>query len=263
MKRTWIKGIAGAACMALLLMACGQKETAEQPKSSEKQVSAAESVAPEASEASEAEETQPEETGSKELGKEDVKTCTYVNVTDGAMYLIDMVTYPSWDSGQGKLENLKNGYYLGVSNYTKLTPFGWEEADMANVSKLEDVPEVLEEAIAATFNEVRYGGASLSIYDFQNMDYSVIEDVGEINGYPSCYFAGDYVFKNLDGEELRYAVAGYTAFLKQSGWPIYVAAINTTEDQPNTEELKELSYNCFKTLREVTEEELQNIGQLD
>lgn len=235
--------------MSALVVACGKddKVPTEMP--------GAENVG---SVGEEEQEKQPDEEEDKPENDKEVKKCTYVNVFFDSRYIIDMVEYPDWDSGQGKLEDLGDGIYLGVSNYDDFTSLLWEEAVLENVSSVTDIPEIMENPIAATFDVAKYNGVDVAVFDFVGMDYSSIEEIGEVNGYPMCRFEGDYV---IDEEgEVRFSVVGYTTFLKQSGYPIYVAAIDMGEKQSNRDQLDKISYECIQTLREITEEELREMG---
>lgn len=188
------------------------------------------------------------------------KECTYLNISPDSRYMIDMVEYPDWDSGQGKLEDLGNGLYLGVANYNNLTSLLCEEAVLEKVSDVTDIPTVMEEPIAMNFSEVLTPmRGRLGIYTFKELKYSKVENIGKINGYQMCRFEGKYVFED-EGSEIEYAVVGYTTFLKQSGYPIYVSTIDASEDQSNVKKLDKVAYDCIKTLQELTEEEVRKLG---
>lgn len=203
-------------------------------------------------------EEQLDESLVQEKEGEGLKKCTYLNKTPDSRYIIDMVEYPDWDSGEGKLEGLEDDMYLGVSNYNNLTSLLFEDVRLEEAVNVTDIPKVMEKPIADMFNEVQYDGGDLSTFDFLRMDYMSIEDKGEVNGYPMCRFEGYYVFD--DEKEIKFAVVGYTTFLKQSGYPIYVATIDASEGQVNVEKLDKVAYDCMVTLQEVTEEEIREMG---
>lgn len=244
--------------LAVLVSACGKSGEEQSAANHQSAASAGESEAGSRENVSDNTAKQPKNT-------KKVKECTYVNRAPESRYMIDMVNYPDWDSGEGKLEYLGRHHetefkdlYLGVANYTEFTSMLWEEASLENASTVTDIPSVMAEPIAANFHEAQYQDVDLAVFKFIGMDYRTIEEAGEVNGYSLCRFEGDYV---IDEEgEVRFPVVGYTTFLKQSGYPIYVSVIDMSGDKSREKKMDQVAYECIASLQELTEEEIRAMG---
>ncbi len=209
--------------------------------------------------------------GGKELSAEEIKARvtkrTYVNPNPKGQYIIDFVEYPDWDSGVGKCERVPyekeedRDIYLAVANfYPGSTDFDKPELSLDNIKQLTDIPVVLAEPISYNFCEAQgYFRADLGIAPYKETIYSSIEDIGEINGYEWCRYEGDCVYTWT--EDFKCKIVGYTTFLKNTGNPIYISAMDTREDQSqvDVDKLDEIAYNCAMTLYEVDEEVMNEL----
>ncbi len=230
---------------AVLLSACAGKTDDK----GNVQESSGEGVVKEETQEPEKKEEKKEETGSL---KDLVTERTYFEQYTHESFLIDFVEYPSFDSGIGKLEEVGDSRtFLGVCRVIG----NYDGGDMEKVSDITDVPEVFAESINSNFSKARmYGGGSMGILAFEGAEYSSIEEVGEIIGYEWCRYEGEFVYSWAE-EEYRHKVVGYTTYLKNTGYPIFITAMDGSEDQSNGDKLEELAYNCMTTLRELTDEE--------
>ena len=260
------KMMVSALLVSVMLTACGTtQETTEERVNSGTAVTAAQ-------EESKQEDKKVENSASgKELSAEEIKARvterTYVNHDPLGLYIIDFVEYPGWDSGFGKCENIpyeqrEDGYtYLAVANvYPPTQYFSKPEFSLDNIKQVTDIPVVLAEPISYNFCEAQgYFGADLGIATYKETIYSSIEDIGELNGYEWCRYEGDCVYTWTD--DFKCKIVGYTTFLKNTGNPIYISAMDTREDQSqvDVDKLDELAYNCAMTLYEVDEEVMKEL----
>ncbi len=197
-------------------------------------------------------EEKKEETGSL---KELVTEKTYFEQCTHAAFLIDLVKYPR-DSTIGKYNEVDDYTFLGVVR-------GFDNSEgaemMKEASSITDIPEIYAEFIKSNFGYARmYKGGTLAIFPFEGAEYSSIEEVGEINGYEWCRYEGEFLY-SWGEEKYRHKVVGYTTYSKNNGCPIFITAMDGSEDQSNGDKLEELAYNCMTTLRELTDEEADQL----
>ena len=264
------KMMVSALLVSVMLTACGTtQETTEKGVNSGTAVTAAQ-------EESKQEDKKVENSaGGKELSAEEIKARvterTYVNPNPKGQYIIDFVEYPGWDSGYGKCENVPYDHeiredgdtYLAVANfYPGSTDFNKPELSLDNIKQVTDIPVVLAEPISYNFCEApcRNNTLKLSILQYAGTDYSSIEDIGEINGYEWCRYEGVCNYTWVE-EPIQFKIVGYTTFLKNTGNPIYISAMDTRDDQSqvDVDKLDELAYNCAMTLYEVDEEVMNEL----
>ena len=263
------KMMVSALLVSVMLTACGTtQETTEKGVNSGTAVTAAQ-------EESKQEDKKVENSaGGKELSAEEIKARvterTYVNPNPKGQYIIDFVEYPGWDSGYGKCERALHDYdkkedrdtYLAVANfYPGSTDFNKPELSLDNIKQLTDIPVVLAEPISYNFCEAGcYLGGAIGVMQYQKTEYSSIEDVGEFNGYEWCRYEGDCLY-TWANDTIKFKIVGYTTFLKNTGNPIYVSAMDSREDQSqvDVDKLDELAYNCAMTLYEVDEEVMNEL----
>ena len=90
---------------------------------------------------------------------------------------------------------------------------------------------VLAEPISYNLREAKcYLGGPIANMQYQTTEYSSIENVGEFNGYEWCRYEGDCLYTWAD-DTIKFKIVGYTTFLKNTGNPIYVSAMDAREDQ--------------------------------
>ena len=129
-----------------------------------------------------------------------------------------------------------------------------EYAPMYEVTDRMDLPEVCKGEIESLVREARcFKNGPVSAMIWKDITYTSIEDAGEFNGYEWCRFEGDSIYTFLDSE-YAFHIVGYTTFLKGSGMPMWVVAIDTTEDQSMNDRLDDMAKNCANTLLEVPDE---------
>ena len=212
--------------------------------------------------------------GGKELSAEEIKERitkrTYVNHDPLGLYIIDFVEYPGWDSGFGKCERTpydkrEDGYtYLAVANvYPPTQYFSKPEYSLDNIKQVTDIPVVLAEPISYNFREATCYDLNtvLSILQYDGTEYSSIEDIGELNGYEWCRYEGVCNYSWANEQAYQFKIVGYATFLKNTGNPIYISAMDSREDQSqvDVDKLDELAYNCAMTLYEVDEEVMKEL----
>jgi len=253
---------------AVLMTACAGKGADTSSGQDAKQDATVQSESKtEGTESSKAEDTKKESAkGSGKLTLEEIQKRvtekTYPNHDPDACYVIDFVEYPDWGTVGGRVERVEDGVYLGAGNlYTG-------DSDMEELYKIKDrmeIPEGMAERISDLFFEAEfYAGYELKLLRWQDTEYTSIEDVGEFNGYEWCRFEGDVVYDyRLSEEPLRFHMVGYTTFLKNSGMPMYVAAMDTSEDQSHGDQLDELAKNSAMTLYEVDPEDMKHLKYID
>ena len=265
------KMMVSALLVSVMLTACGTtQETTEKGVNSGTAVTAAQ-------EESKQEDKKVENSaGGKELSAEEIKARvtkrTYVNPNPKGQYIIDFVEYPGWDSGYGKcertphdLDKMEDGYtYLAVANfYPGSTDFNKPELSLDNIKQVTDIPVVLAEPISYNFREATCYDLNtvLSILQYDGTEYSSIEDIGELNGYEWCRYEGVCNYSWANEQAYQFKIVGYATFLKNTGNPIYISAMDAREDQSqvDVDKLDELAYNCAMTLYEVDEEVMNEL----
>ena len=180
---------------------------------------------------------------------------TYYNHDISGNFIIDFVEYPDWSSGGGRCEQVESrALALAAGNLDNGLESLPEYAPIYEVTDRMDLPEVCKGEIKALVREARdYTGHPIADLTWKDIVYTGIEDAGEFNGYEWCRFEGDSMYE-LFGEEYIFHIVGYTTFLKGSGLPMWVVAIDTTEDQSMNDRLEDLAKNCANTLLEVPDE---------
>ena len=253
------KGFIPVMMAAVLLTACGAKQenTPSDQGSGQESAVVQETTASQESADAETQATPKEETKTDggELTEEEilkrVTKRTFADHDPDANYIIDFVEYPDWASGVGRVERVDDGLYLAAGSI----PGGLSyRADKYEIKDRMEIPEGMPDDIKELFREGRfYKGYHLADLRWQGIEYTSIEDAGEFNGYEWCRFDGESVY-DMSGNEMRFHITGYTTFLKNSGLPMFVAAMDTTEDQSKVDQLDDLAKNSAMTLYEVDKE---------
>ena len=253
------KGFIPVMMAAVLLTACGAKQenTPSDQGSGQESAVVQETTASQGSADAETKEASKEETkkdGGELTEDEILKRVTKRTFADhypSANYIIDFVEYPDWASGCGRVERVDGGLYLAAGSL----PAGFSDLeDMYEIKDRMEIPEGMADEIRELFREARdYTGYHIADLIYHEIEYSSIEDAGEFNGYEWCRYDGEAVYDWL-GNEMRFHITGYATFLKNSGMPMFVAAMDTTEDQSKVDQLDDLAKNCAMTLYEVDDE---------
>jgi len=238
MKLNKLSVFAAGLAMALLLSACGGSSSSGQPAS--QPVVSQPAV------------SQSQPAGSQpDADRQGDGEYTYESESKDAKFKIDFVKYPDRSSGEGKVENIDDApMALGAAscNFRSESRYG---TNMEACKDVNAVPEQIKNNVASLFNETKYGSAELKIATDIQLVINATENIGVVNGYELVRFTATWSGNVGQSGYQEFPVVGYCTLLNQSGYPVYAAAIDVSEDQAYADQLDGLAYNCITSLRET------------
>lgn len=175
---------------------------------------------------------------------------TWRSEADGIKFDIDFRESPQTSSAIGYIEN-KNDIALAAGTTWQTTQdlYGFDPLECKDVMQL---PQTLTDCMLSSLTQANWNGKYTGSEVDRALEITKTEIITTKNGYDACRFEGNYQFEGyVDYKDHSFAVVGYTVFLNQSGYPMYVIAADMSDSQSNVDQLDNIALNCISSLRET------------